>query len=382
MKSAQHVSRGRGFILGCGALLALFMLTSTPAVAGASPAHGTDAGISIVNGETTSIAEWPWQVALTVNRRVRNSRLTSHRFFCGGSVLAPRLVVTAGHCVANLHRRDVRNLEVVSGRTNLNSKRGQVAKVAKLRMPLRPNGARRYRDNSGAPDWDVALLVLRSPLAAEPIKLAGPDESDAWSAGHTAWSTGWGSTRSFPKKVSTRLRVARQVLMPDGLCEEVHGDVFKVSRMLCIGDPDGRSSLCNGDSGGPLAVETSDGLRLVGMTSFGISDCRGSLPAVNVRVSDTQIRNWVARTALTLTGRDVVGSGAVGSPVPEWCEVPDVIGRSVSQAGQRLEAAGCHLGKVRKDRQGTGRSGTVINVGRVPGWLASLGSEVNVWTAP
>jgi secreted trypsin-like serine protease len=259
----------RAALLGCGLLIAFLLIAPAPSSASPSGSalRSPDAGISIINGKTTSIRDWPWQVGLTFTRRIAKSPLTSRRFFCGGSVLAPRLVITAGHCVANLNLRGIRNVEVVSGRTRLNSDRGQVVRVASLRMPQTPNGFRRYKEILGAADWDVALLVLRSPLAAEPIRLAGPDEADAWSPGHPAWSTGWGITQAFAKRVPASLKVARQVLMPNGLCHRADGIAFAATRMTCVGGPGGHASTCNGDSGGPLVVKTSDGYRLVGLTS-------------------------------------------------------------------------------------------------------------------
>jgi len=379
-RAAQTVNRAA--LLGCGLLVAFLLLASPPAGADQNPQRDPDAGISIINGNATSINEWPWQVALTFNRRIAKSPLTSRRFFCGGSVLTPRLVITAGHCVADLDRRGVRAIEVVSGRTRLNSDRGQVAKVAGLRMPRTPNGYRRYKEILGAADWDVALLILRSPLTAKPIKLAGPDEAEAWSPGHVAWSTGWGVTQAFARRVPAELRVARQVLMPDGVCHRADGISFSAARMTCIGGPGGNSSTCNGDSGGPLVARTSDGYRLVGLTSYGDGACRGFVPSVDARVSGNSIRNWVATTAKNLTGRDVVGSGGMAEPTPEWCRVPTLFGLTVPKARKRLETAGCRLGKVRKDPWGAGRSGMVIGFARLPGWLASPGFKVNLWTAP
>jgi len=383
-RAAQLANRAA--LAGC-ALLAILLFAGSPTASASNSDPGLrtaapDAGISIVNGTDTSIRDWPWQVGLTFNRRIASSPLTSRRFFCGGSVLAPRLVITAGHCVADLRMRTIRNLEVVSGRTRLNSNRGQVAKVASLRMPRKNSGERRYRAIYGAADWDVALLVLRTPLSAQPIKLAGPDESAAWAPGQVAWSTGWGITRAFARNVPATLKVARQVMMPSGLCHRADGISFVATRMACVGGPGGHSSTCNGDSGGPLVVDTSAGFRLVGLTSYGDGACRGFVPSVDTRVAGDTIRNWVARTALSLTGTNVVGSGGMADPAPEWCRVPAVFGLKPEQARQRLEAAGCRLGKVRRDPWGAGPSGRIIGYSRLPGWLADPGYRMNVWVAP
>lgn len=387
MSRAAHLAN-RAALAGCGLLLlaillAAFLLPSSPAAAGGEPSSSeSGATASIVNGKATTIGQWPWQVALTVSSRIAPRASTSWRFFCGGSVLAPRLVITAGHCVADLNRGQIRKIEIVSGRTRLNSNRGQVARVTGLRMPVNASGKRRFRGLAGAADWDVALLTLASPLSAEPIKLAGPDEAAAWSPGQVAWTTGWGITKAFSQRVPARLQVARQVLMGNGLCHRADGVAYKSRRMICMGAPRAHASACNGDSGGPLVVETGAGYRLVGLTSYGDGACRGFVPSVDTRVSGRQIRNWVARTAMNLTGRNVVGSGGTPRPAPDWCKVPDVFRLRQSQAKARLEAAGCRLGRVRTDYYSVGQAGRIVGSRLAPGWLAPPGFKVGVWVAP
>ncbi|HRV61014.1 MAG TPA: serine protease [Solirubrobacterales bacterium] len=383
-RAAQMVNRAA--LSGCGLLAAtlLVILFAVPSPAGASSTalKSQGATASIVNGRNTTIGEWPWQVALTVSRQVAPRALTSRRFFCGGSILAPRLVITAGHCVADLNRRQIRRIEIVSGRTRLNSNRGEVARVTGLRMPVDSAGKRRYKTLLGAADWDVALLTLATPLSSEPIKLAGPDEAGTWSPGHIAWTTGWGITKAFANRVPANLQVATQVLMGKGLCRRTDGIAFQATRMVCIGGPRGHTSACNGDSGGPLVVATSEGYRLVGLTSYGDGACRGFVPSVDTKVSGVPIRNWVRVTAMNLTGRDVVGSGGTAGPVRQWCKVPAIFGLKTVQAKRRLEAANCRLGRVRTDPWGAGRSGRVIGYSRLPGWLAPSGFKLNVWVSP
>lgn len=383
MSRVAHLAH-RAALFGCGLLAS--MLLVAPSLASAAESSdlrtGSDASASIVNGRNTSIDKWPWQVALTVSKGVAPRRSTSARFFCGGSVLAPRLVITAGHCVAELKKRQIRQIEVVSGRTSLNSNAGEVARVSGIRMPVNASGKRRYRASFGTADWDVALLTLAFPLAAEPIKLAGPDETATWTPGKIAWTTGWGITMAFTNRVPARLQVARQVLMGNGLCRRSDGTAFQPARMICLGGPRGNASACNGDSGGPLVVGTTAGYRLVGLTSYGDGACRGVIPSVDSRVSGEPMRRWVARTALALTGVDVVGSGGTAGPNPDWCRIPAVFGLKPSQARRRLEAGNCRLGPVITDPWAMGRRGRIVGFTRLPGWLAPPGFRMKVWVAP
>lgn len=367
----------RAALLICGALILLLLASPRPAAASEATA-----GISIVNGKTTKIGKWPWQVALTVARRVAPQRSTTNRFFCGGSLLAPKLVITAGHCVADLTRGQIRKIEIVSGRTRLNANGGQIASVSEVVMPRTPSGKRRYRTFAGAADWDVALLRLSSPLSAETIKLAGADESASWAPGQITWTTGWGVTRGFSKRASPILRVAAQVMLPDGVCRRADGRAFRSLTMNCIGGPNANSSTCSGDSGGPLVARTSLGYRLVGLTSYGDGGCRGNTPSVDTRVAGETLRDWVAATAMALEGVDVLGTGGASPPTPEWCSVPAVFGLKLPQAAARLNSRGCRLGRVKVDPYGAGPSGRIIGFSRVPGWLAPIGGRVDVWISP
>lgn len=369
-------------LVGCALISALLLGFSTPAGAvqdGASA--GPRAGTSIINGRTTTIGQWPWQVGIAVSARTAPGFEVSERYFCGGAVLAPRIVITAGHCVADLRKPEVRRLEVISGRTRLNARRGQVVRVGQLRMPLNQAGKRRYREIDGTANWDVALLLLRSPLRASPIKLAGPDEEDLWSRGRIAWATGWGITKPWTERPSRTLRVARQVVMPANLCRRVDGNSFRPATMLCLGGSGGNATTCNGDSGGPLVANSSEGYRLIGVTSFGDGGCRGFVPSVDTQVSGHPVRFWVASTVRRLTGRNVVGSGGTARPVPAWCRIPVVFGLTVPQARHRLKSAGCGLGRVRVDRYAPGRKGRIVGWDRFAGWLATPGYRMNVWIA-
>lgn len=378
---ANRVAVLGGFLV---ALMITIVLGSSPAAAGTAGTSpkAPGASASIINGKATTIERWPWQVALTVGYRVAPKLSTTQRAFCGGAILAPRLVVTAGHCVIGLKKKQIRQIEIVSGRTNLNSNRGEIARVSGLRIPVNALGKRRYRTVMGAADWDVALLTLASPLAAEPIKLAGPDEAATWRPGRIAWTTGWGITRPFSSQVPSRLQRARQVLMNNGLCRRSDGVSFQAARMICLGGSHGHASTCGGDSGGPLVVKTTAGFRLVGLTSFGDGACRAVIPSVDTRVSGDPIRRWIAKTASNLTGADVLGSGATAGPVPEWCQVPSVFGLKPAQARRKLEARNCRLGAIRTDHWAVGRKGRIVGYSRLPGWFAPPGFRLKVWIAP
>ena len=53
---------------------------------------------SIVGGDQTTIQKWPWQVGLTLSPELYFGNAFD-RQFCGGSLVAPTIVITAAHCL-------------------------------------------------------------------------------------------------------------------------------------------------------------------------------------------------------------------------------------------------------------------------------------------
>ena len=333
----------------------------------------------IVNGSAASIGNSPWQVALLEPAPSGRRSKPTNRYFCSGSLLAPDVVVTAAHCVTGFTKSQRTRIEVVAGRTWLNQTgTGEVARVKRVLFALRPDGSRRFREASGSATWDVALIELDREMSAPVIRLAGSSETAVWSTGRRVKASGWGITSWRSGQVSNRLRIATQVILPDSVCRADNGRFYKTGTMVCLGGPKGHSSTCSGDSGGPLVARTSDGYRLVGLTSFGDFFCRGSIPSVDTRVSGDSIRSWVRQKTIELSGVDPVGTTGSPGPKPRSCRVPKLLRRTKSSARSALRRAGCKLGSVKRvDRKGYGR-GRVVASSLPAGWLAPVGFGIRV----
>lgn len=374
-------SAGFRALISCGlALLAAFVLLAGQA--GADDSGEGNAGVSIINGSGTSAADWPWQVALVAGGPGSGSTSARKRYFCSGSLIARDLVLTAAHCVAELRPSQLNSLQIISGRTRLSSNSGSRSRVKSRLMPRNKSGRFKYQGGSFSPAWDIALLKLRRPLPAEPIKLAGAAEKGAVAPGSRVKTTGWGVTDPMNRLGSNRLKVAGQVVLPDAVCRRDNGRSYQTKTMLCLGGPAGNTSTCFGDSGGPLVARVSTGWRLIGVTSFGDPFCNPIAPSVDAKASGKAIRGWIRRTAIRVSGVDPVGFDGKAQPKPNWCRVPNLAGRTVSQARRALNRAGCRLGAVRKNRFGYGRSGRVSFTSLPQGWLTPPGSRIRVWLNP
>lgn len=361
--------------------LALLLLGLGFGLPTAASGAGTDAGASIVHGKPTTIKDWPWQVALVMKHSGNSTR---RDFFCGGSVLAPRIVLTAAHCVVGMTSAQRERLRVISGRTRLNSTQGETTAVSGIRIAPRTGG----RNSTGRFSFrvfDVALLKLAAPVEAEPIKLAGSDEGRTFSTGQVVWTTGWGKMTPWTNQVPDTLRKAKLVVQSDRLCGLDSNLSYPRDTLLCLGSAEGHSSACSGDSGGPLVAWTTSGYRLVGATSGGDRFCRGYVPSFFAKVSGDRVRSWIVKTARKMTDYEIVGSGGKASPKPDWCRVPRVFRLKLKQAKRNLRAAGCRVGTVKVDRRGryaylTRRfgPGRVIGYELYQGWLAPKGFRMDL----
>jgi hypothetical protein len=250
------------------ALLALFVLPST---AGAITSR-------VIGGATASIADWPSTVALET---------TYGSQFCGGSLVAPQWVLTAGHCKIY----PTGQIRVLTGSASLKSGAGQLLSVE--RQVRHPN----YKQIvPGAPRDDLMLLRLAAPSASPVIPLVDTTEPPA--TGTLLHVAGWGSTTynaandSFGLGASELRAVAVRV-KPAQQCVDAYGaKAFFPQDMVCASLP--HRDACAGDSGGPLINRPGAGAVLVGVVSWGTGCAMARYPGVYSLVAHN--RCWVEST--------------------------------------------------------------------------------------
>jgi hypothetical protein len=292
------------------ALLLVFVgpAGAAPGATNATSASSSGANASIIGGSPTPIARVPWQVALVEKGR----GTVQQRQFCGGTLVAPTIVITAAHCVLDdfLRRIPSSTYVVISGRSALNdTSEGTTSRVVDSVI---------WTDDRGRPlydyrdEWDVAVIELGSPATGTPIKIAGPDERSLWAPGRLALVSGWGVTGRAPYGTNY-LQSTRVALLPDWTCRRSYRNVggFRSATQTCAGRALGRHDTCQGDSGGPMVAFAADGTpRLVGVTSFG-KGCAGKyFPGVYARVASDPVRSAIAEYLTSEYGVDAIGSGA------------------------------------------------------------------------
>ena len=266
----------------------------------------------IVGGSNASISTYPWQAAVVIAPS-KSSGNAHQRQFCGGSVLTSRIVVTAGHCVADgdpdcstaalcllsdpggdrTVRLDANDVDIVLGRSTLSDvSQGTEATVRAVK--LRDNYEGNYQGD-GVPRFDVAYLVLSSASAQTPIKIAGADEGALWDADSPVDISGWGTTSESPLAATAdTLRAATVAVIGDSTCSGDYGSDFDSATMVCAGFQSGGVDSCTGDSGGPLeAPLEGGGYRLVGITGWGEGCAEAGFPGVYTRVAGPTMRSLI-----------------------------------------------------------------------------------------
>lgn len=280
----------RGDLRGRGALAALACLLVALLIPSSASASAT-AHVSIVGGRAGTIAEFPSLVYI-------EAREGKHGFACSGTVVAPRVVLTAAHCVENIEQGEITPAPAYTIATG----------IADLRKAAPENVFHVLATHvfpgfdPGILHGDAAILILDRPTAAAPIPLAGSDDSALYSGGAEVSLAGWGLTRAGAKEPPPNLRMTTMKVKPPSFCRQSTHPFYapySAAAQVCVLSSDRHSGGCFGDSGGPAIGHRADGSAVqVGITSTGGPACSTKTPTVLTRADfvSTWVGEWIAAT--------------------------------------------------------------------------------------
>ena len=268
------------------------MLLLAPLVAHADAARGgsRDASSSrsdttdVVGGSTVPEGRWPDAVAVIGDNGT-----------CTGTLIAPDLVLTAGHCVELMPSEIVANTaDYGHGGTS---------------VPVRSVIA--YPQWQGS--YDLALLVLASPVPnVTPRALAAACTYDGMPKGTMVHLVGFGLTDDLGTGTNTALHEAMAPIVdPDCSGGEGCRAALAPGGEFVAGG--GGTDSCFGDSGGPVYLDTPRGQVLVGAVSRGISGSATPCGDGGIYVRMDKVRAWIEQVAgapIAVDGCDA-GGGVV-----------------------------------------------------------------------
>lgn len=242
----------------------------------------------VVEGRRTVPGTWPWQVLLLKGYRRK-------RFTCGGTLIHPRWVLTAAHCIKSKkkHYYTVRLGEY--DRWVNEAKEQDIPVKRAIRHPLyfMP-----YPLNN-----DIALLELERPASfTDRVGTACLPNLNYEVADNDpetrCYITGWGKT----KHRGYMSQMLRQVEVPPvsrakcavRLAKSPGGNNRKItSHMICGGDDNTGVSACQGDSGGPYVCRNKEGYwEVQGVISWGSPIC-SLKQRFTVFAQVSKFRKWI-----------------------------------------------------------------------------------------
>jgi trypsin len=242
----------------------------------------------IIGGGETQPTRYPFTVSLQ-----------NVQHFCGGTLIASDVVLTAAHCTII----DFSEVTVVIGSHTVDGKTSMGNEVEKLgvtRVYTHPE----Y--NALTNNYDFALIFLDTPTTSNVKYARLNDDAQVPSTADTLTAIGWGDTSAGEGYDYSNILMEVDVdYMENEDCDassdsqdSYKGMIFDA--MLCASRP-GKDG-CQGDSGGPIIIKGSDASQdvQVGIASWGYGCASPDFPGVYSRVSVGYkwIRNRVCRRSL------------------------------------------------------------------------------------
>jgi len=236
----------------------LFMLYATASTNGS----GLPVAPRIIGGEDVSVDEYPFFVFVE-----STADYYGYVSICGGSLVAPDMVLSAAHCKDAYDKFDVY---------------------------LHPKYAEYYSSVNN--DF---MVVKLNKSTAENLKAEGrkPVPMDiagiSWDYedGKSLWTMGVGDTHPHPDidDFPDGLQHVEVKYVDQCACEEAMFGAIDES-MMCASDPG--QDACQGDSGGPLYDKEND--VLVGIVSWGYGCADEQFPGVYARIGEEW--SWIKNT--------------------------------------------------------------------------------------
>lgn len=246
----------------------------------------------VVNGDAVPKGKYKFIAAL---QRDDYKSDTYEGHICGASLLSPRYILTAAHCVTDMDKEgnivveDASLYSTIVGMTEYGQGQGKERRIAAINVhPL-------YGQGTTEESYDVAVLELDRKVTGLPrIKLAQAGDD---APGTVPTVAGWGSiVAQYPDYEAIpfypdEMRSANLTVIENQSCADAYGQSFNSDVQVCTYLP--ARGDCQGDSGGPLFRKIKGQFVQVGIVSWGTGCAAPDWPNVYTRVSSPAIQEFI-----------------------------------------------------------------------------------------
>jgi len=234
---------------------------------------------------------FPWQVAFVPK---------SNRNFasCGATILCPRYIMIAAHCVENAPvpkyrvnqnkggiKTDKRKWLIVAGAHNIRDTSEPTRTEHRIkRIKIHPKRT--------TWTWDYAVLELENSIElrreARPLFLPQHSDHRKLSPSTMLVVSGWGDLYTNAHQGTAKLMFAKVPFVSDSQCMDIYEAslVSGQESVFCAGYVEnGGIDACQGDSGGPLAFLDGNKVKLIGVVSTGTDCAQAGLPGLYAKMT-------------------------------------------------------------------------------------------------
>lgn len=322
-------------VIGLGVSIQVAM--GAPAAA-ADPAVASPGEVpvsDVVGGHPAMPGEWPDAVAVMDDTGFA---------FCSGTLVAPQVVITAGHCVGEAGAPPPTQVKI-----NAVDSAGTGEVIAVTQATAYPSWESTY---------DISVLVLDHPSTTPPRAVATSCAVDpALADGAPVTLVGFGATTQQGDDQNTTLMVG-QAQIQDAACSG-NGCVTAVSPGGEFVAGGAGVDSCFGDSGGPVYLTAAGETVLAGVVSRGVDDSPTPCGGGGIYVRPDAVIDWIEQTAgMPVTRPACDGAGGGDDP-----GTGDGSGGDDTGDGSGSGGGGDGTGDTGTDPDGTGGTGQGVVVG-------------------
>ncbi|OMJ07438.1 Glandular kallikrein, prostatic [Smittium culicis] len=241
--------------------------TTVPTSASSSSTNATNfqADFRIINGVQASLSLFPFAVFIYTDLGDSGSA-------CGGTLIAPNVVVTAAHCLYDNKTLTPASSLTVSANSIFNIQNNPNIYLVSKAIP-HPN----YKADTAANDIGILILSKNTNVPSSSFaKIYDlPVSNDLTTA-----AAGWGITsNSANATVSKVLMTVPLVISSSSNCKSLNPSYTNNDGMAVCTMNQNSQDTCYGDSGGPLVYTGVSPYPLLGLTSFGNAPTAASTPS-------------------------------------------------------------------------------------------------------